>query len=238
MVVQPVQPTRKKPSWAKRESGQSQTSSEPVAYSPVTPIREIQSPAVDLGPRVMVFMIGGATFSELRCMSDLEQKHSRQVLLGSTHTWTPDSFVESLKDLGKRNVQGSQFYGFHRPPDPRIRRRRGGDDVPPRPREEPPRPRVARDRSGSGSSSSRREAGSSRRETSGSRRDIPPRPERRSPPGSPPRRPSSNRSRQEPLPEEFDRLNVRGDSGQRGSEGSRDRSAGGNEKKRGWFSKS
>jgi Sec1 family len=254
--VQNLQPTtRKKPSWATRKSGQSQLSDTPSAQTPTSPTAAFDNtptPTVDLrknGPRVMVFMIGGATFSELRSVSNLEMKYSREILLGSTHTWTPDGFVESLKDLSKRNVQGSKFYGFQRPVDTRIKTP-GRDDIPQRPRMESRDAERPRQRAGSGSSSSRREqipprpaernSGRERRPSPPSDRRPPPagdrRPDRRSPPSSPPRRPSSNnRSRPDNLPEELDRLNVRSNSGRRDVREDRERGTKDEEKKTGWF---
>jgi hypothetical protein len=100
-ITTPTETTRKKPSWATRKSAAQSQSQEPQD------LREN-------GARVLVFVLGGATYSELRVCDALQNSEKRQVLLGSTHLWTPDSFVEALKDF---NIRGgsTRFYGYKRP---------------------------------------------------------------------------------------------------------------------------
>lgn len=107
-------PQRKKPSWATRKANtESQGSVTPSQPAPKIDLRQN-------GPRVIFFMIGGVTYSELRAVTQLQADTQRELIIGSTHMWTPDSAVEALKELGKRNVQGARFYGFHRPVDHRV----------------------------------------------------------------------------------------------------------------------
>ncbi|KAL1916713.1 uncharacterized protein VTP21DRAFT_5417 [Calcarisporiella thermophila] len=51
------------------------------------------------GPRVMVFVIGGVTYSEMRSVYEAARQHGRDVLLGATHVWTPRQFMEDLSWL-------------------------------------------------------------------------------------------------------------------------------------------
>jgi len=52
--------------------------------------------------RIIVFMAGGMTFSEVREAYDLSSSLGRDVYIGSTHTLTPRQFIDDLKvlDLG------------------------------------------------------------------------------------------------------------------------------------------
>ncbi|KAF7970947.1 hypothetical protein HWV62_22523 [Athelia sp. TMB] len=53
-------------------------------------------------PRLIVFMAGGMTFSEVREAYELSSLLSKEIIIGSTHTITPRQFVDDLKvlDLG------------------------------------------------------------------------------------------------------------------------------------------
>jgi len=56
---------------------------------------------ISSGARVIIFIAGGMTFSEMRSAYELAQKHKREVIIGSTHMLTPTMYVESLKSLHK-----------------------------------------------------------------------------------------------------------------------------------------
>jgi flagellar biosynthesis GTPase FlhF len=73
--------SRKRPSWATRKKN-----------------------TVDKGPTIFIFMMGGICFNEIKACEDMEQILDRSIIIGkiainigSTHVWTPDSFVQSLK---------------------------------------------------------------------------------------------------------------------------------------------
>ena len=52
------------------------------------------------GPRVILFIAGGMTYSEIRMASEVEKElGSSEVLLGSTHIITPNAFLNNLKKL-------------------------------------------------------------------------------------------------------------------------------------------
>lgn len=51
--------------------------------------------------RVMVFVAGGMTYSEVRSIYQLSDKLHKDGYIGSSHTFTPESFINSLKQFGK-----------------------------------------------------------------------------------------------------------------------------------------
>ena len=52
------------------------------------------------GPRVILFIAGGITFSEMRMAAEVEKElATSEVLIGATHIITPNSFLENLKKL-------------------------------------------------------------------------------------------------------------------------------------------
>jgi len=51
------------------------------------------------GPRVIIFIIGGITYSEVRASYELTNQYSREFILGSTHLTTPANFIECIKKL-------------------------------------------------------------------------------------------------------------------------------------------
>lgn len=51
--------------------------------------------------RVIVFVAGGITYSEVRSVYELSNKLNRDVYIGSSHAFTPISFIDALKHFGK-----------------------------------------------------------------------------------------------------------------------------------------
>lgn len=51
-------------------------------------------------PRMIVFVMGGCTYSELRCAYEVTQeKKAWEVVIGGTNIVTPDAFLDAVKDL-------------------------------------------------------------------------------------------------------------------------------------------
>lgn len=63
------------------------------------------------GSRLMVFIAGGVTYSEIRAMHELCHSMGRDIIIGSTHIITPRQFIYSLRHLA---------HGPARPPLPLI----------------------------------------------------------------------------------------------------------------------
>ncbi|KAJ3416988.1 vacuolar sorting protein VPS33/slp1 [Chytridiales sp. JEL 0842] len=61
------------------------------------------------GPRIILFIMGGMTFSELKAAHVVMTEQKRDIVIGSTHTINPHYFVDTLKSL-------------HRPGFPRLSR--------------------------------------------------------------------------------------------------------------------
>eukprot|EP01097_Dermamoeba_algensis_P005726 TRINITY_DN3623_c0_g1_i1.p1 TRINITY_DN3623_c0_g1~~TRINITY_DN3623_c0_g1_i1.p1 ORF type:complete len:605 (-),score=165.82 TRINITY_DN3623_c0_g1_i1:264-2078(-) len=51
------------------------------------------------GPRAIVFVIGGVTFSEIRAMGELMEAQHREIIIGSNILLRPSDFVDNLKVL-------------------------------------------------------------------------------------------------------------------------------------------
>ncbi|CAG7725911.1 unnamed protein product [Allacma fusca] len=62
--------------------------------------REKQTPAVRNVPRLIIFIVGGVTFSEMRAAYEVTNAvRNWEVIVGSTHILVPDGFLCDLKEL-------------------------------------------------------------------------------------------------------------------------------------------
>ncbi|PWN51667.1 Sec1-like protein [Violaceomyces palustris] len=63
--------------------------------------------------RVIVFVAGGMTYSEVRSAYQCSDKLGRDCYIGSSHTFTPESFIESLKRFNKASNTSEPHAGHH-----------------------------------------------------------------------------------------------------------------------------
>ncbi|KAI8916345.1 Sec1-like protein [Gorgonomyces haynaldii] len=111
---------RKKPTWASKKRGT------PSTETPAVTDRRAN------GPRIIVFCVGGISHSESVALSKLGDTLNRDIILGSTHLWEPDTFVEGLKSLHRTGSTASVFLDYQRPVkrEPRSQRSRYDDERP------------------------------------------------------------------------------------------------------------
>lgn len=55
------------------------------------------------GNRLIVFMIGGATQYEVRCLYELSLKYKVELIFGSTYFPNPSEFLQNILELNKPN---------------------------------------------------------------------------------------------------------------------------------------
>ncbi|KAJ4727123.1 SNARE-interacting protein KEULE [Melia azedarach] len=84
--------SRRTPSWAKPHNSDDGSSSDSILKHASADLRK-------MGQRIFVFIIGGATRSELRSCYKLTAKLRREVVLGSTSFDDPQEYVSKLKQV-------------------------------------------------------------------------------------------------------------------------------------------
>ncbi|KNC76522.1 hypothetical protein SARC_10978 [Sphaeroforma arctica JP610] len=81
---------RSKPGWAKAKDKKDKTDKKNVATSDGF-----------AGPRLIIYVIGGMSYSEIRAVYELTKKFNRSVLIGSDQRMIPALFLENMRLLGK-----------------------------------------------------------------------------------------------------------------------------------------
>ncbi|KAI7733252.1 hypothetical protein M8C21_009719, partial [Ambrosia artemisiifolia] len=79
-------------SWARPRHSEDGSSSESILRHAITEYQK-------MGKRIFVFIVGGATRSELRVCHKLTTNLRREIILGSSSLDNPAQFVEKLKSL-------------------------------------------------------------------------------------------------------------------------------------------
>ncbi|KAG0496023.1 hypothetical protein HPP92_000714 [Vanilla planifolia] len=92
--------SRRTPTWAKQRVSDDGYSSDSV-------LRHASSDFKKMGQRVFIFIIGGATRSELRVAHKLTGKLGREVVLGSSSLDDPPQFIKKLKLLSSKDYSES-----------------------------------------------------------------------------------------------------------------------------------
>ncbi|KAL0411818.1 UNVERIFIED_CONTAM: protein transport Sec1a [Sesamum latifolium] len=92
-----AQRSRRTANWARSKSSDDGYSSDSV-------LRATPSEFKKMGQRIFVFVIGGATRSELRACHKLTAKLRREVVLGSTSLDDPSQYITKLKSLSEKEL--------------------------------------------------------------------------------------------------------------------------------------
>ncbi|KYK59068.1 hypothetical protein DCS_00195 [Drechmeria coniospora] len=92
--------------------------------------------------RIIVFMAGGATYSESRACYEVSRERSRDIVLATSHMLTPQLFVRQVADLSRdkrhldlpmeRPKPRAPAHLFERPAPPPVRHPSPGHGAPPR----------------------------------------------------------------------------------------------------------
>ena len=88
-----------KPTWHKRELAEKLIKDLGLLDAVVKKEEEDGKPT---GPLISVFMAGGATYSESRCVYELSKSEKRVITLGTTHFSVGDNFLRDLRTLRPR----------------------------------------------------------------------------------------------------------------------------------------
>ncbi|XP_072971201.1 SNARE-interacting protein KEULE-like [Typha angustifolia] len=95
--------SRRTATWAKAQRSDDGYSSDSV-------LRHASSDFKRMGQRIFVFMIGGATRSELRVVHKLTSKLKREVILGSSSLDDPPQYITKLKMLASKELSVDKLH--------------------------------------------------------------------------------------------------------------------------------
>lgn len=73
-------------------------------WSASTSNKKASGPTYISGPRILVFVIGGATYSELRVCRDITETQGREVILGTTAFISSNDFISDLTKLSQQSL--------------------------------------------------------------------------------------------------------------------------------------
>ncbi|KAK1370425.1 SNARE-interacting protein KEULE-like [Heracleum sosnowskyi] len=98
--------SRRTGTWARARRSDDGYSSDSTLKHAVTDslLRRTSSELKKMGQRIFVFIIGGATRSELRACHKLTEKLNREIILGSTSLDDPSEFIKKLKRLNEEEI--------------------------------------------------------------------------------------------------------------------------------------
>ncbi|KAJ2765808.1 syntaxin binding protein 1 [Coemansia nantahalensis] len=125
-----------RPTWQKRDSSPAATatgSSASLGSTSAAAGPASLSPPARAGRhqqqrgRIILFIVGGATFSEIRAAEEVARKHGREVIVGSTHIIEPEDYLYEISTLsfeimgsnGRRIEMRPSFlsFGYGGPPE-------------------------------------------------------------------------------------------------------------------------
>ncbi|KAJ2159618.1 syntaxin binding protein 1 [Coemansia sp. RSA 552] len=96
-----------RPTWQKRESSPATTTGSAVSLGGSSSASVAPPPPRQSSRgRLILYVIGGITFSEVRAAEELARKHGREVIVGSTHMIEPEDFLYEVSTLSFE-IQGS-----------------------------------------------------------------------------------------------------------------------------------
>eukprot|EP00127_Corallochytrium_limacisporum_P003433 Clim_evm61s149 gene=Clim_evmTU61s149 len=84
---------RSRPGWAQKKAAGSSAKSAAPAAAPQAK-----------GKKVVVFVIGGISYSEMRCAYEVSKARNADVFIGGTAVLKPEQMLADLKDLGKNKI--------------------------------------------------------------------------------------------------------------------------------------
>jgi hypothetical protein len=90
---------RTKPSWATKRTTTVDSSASEIQRG----VTLSTNTKTGRGPRTIVFVVGGMTWSEVRTCHELASKYEKEILVGSTHILSPAGMFDLLRDLHRHS---------------------------------------------------------------------------------------------------------------------------------------